>query len=945
MVTVETNLGRHHSGRLRNGSIVLLSCLAGGVLFGLLAFASVELTRADSRIAAVWIPNALAVAALLRYRVASAHLFILTLWAGNTAANFVGGDDLANAAELAACNAMEILLAVWLTRRWCGESPDMQDFRQLARFLGGAAIIAPMASATLASISLAPTGGAAVAIWFKWAATDGLGMAIIAPSTMLLIDALRQPRKPSLPRLTEWFAVVSGGALVTIGLFYQNGYPFLFLTGPVMLLHAFRLGATGTTVGMAVTAAISIVFTSIGHGPVNLVDADLTTKLVVLQLYLASAFLMGLPIAAMLAGRERAILDLARKQRELSLLADNITDAVIAYDTAGRCTYASRSVETVMGDKAPNFIGKQSGERAHPESLAKMIEVEQRLLNGQCENERFTFRRLRDDKNGRPVYIEADCAVARRTPESPPSGIVVSARNVTDRVELEMELTRAHRIAQQAAQGKTEFLANMSHEIRTPMNGVLGFAELLAKADLPAEQHHYAELIVQSGRSMMMLLNDILDLAKIEAGHITIEHEAIDLSELMHDCVNLHQASAQKKGLELSFDGPERGPVVVTDGLRLRQILINLLSNAVKFTEMGAITLRLSVRDSRVMIQVEDTGIGIPEDRLAHVFEPFEQGETNTTRRFGGTGLGLTISRQLAQLLGGYLDVVSEEGVGSRFTISIPHEAASNLPLPQSTPVARPEPAARLQPARILLAEDHDINRMLVTAMLERCGQNVTIARDGEEAIEAVLESFSQGRQFDLVLMDIQMPNCDGYTATRAIRGQGIRSSQLPIIALTANAYPEDIAAAREAGMQAHLAKPLAFADLVQALQRWLPVRIVDEYEAPAEKSGNASLPSAVHSPSLLKRWQVRRKETLDAVSEALRNEAMTGEDAEALAKLVHTLAGTAGMFGEVALGECASSLERALKSEAQIEDRRALAQELLDIASEPEGPKRAAME
>lgn len=914
---------------------MLLLFVILGALFGMLAYLSVEFTRAESRIAAIWAPNAIAIALLLRFRFKREQLLIASLWVGNTAANALGGDPLGSAAALAACNAIEIQLAIALARRWCGNSPQMRDFGELAKFLAAVALIAPMVSAVLATITLAPGISAMLPTWGKWAITDGLGTAIIAPGLMVLIDALRKPIEASRSRVLEWAIVLVGGALVNSAIFYQQGFPFLFLSGPVILLHAFRLGAAGTAIGMAITAGISIIMTSAGHGPVNLVQSDLTTKLIVLQTYLASTFLMGLPIAAMLAGRDRAIRELATKQQELSLLADNITDAIIQYDNNGHCVYASRSVETVMGDKAADFIGKRAGERIHPDSVSTMLGVERRLLEGKSETERFTFRRLNDDARGRPVYIEADCALMRRAPDEAPSGIVVSARNISHRVELEYQLTRARRLAEAAAQGKSEFLANMSHEIRTPMNGVLGFAELLADAELPPEQKHHADLIVQSGKSMMMLLNDILDLSKIEAGHVTIEREATDLGELIHECVRLHQASASKKQLQLSCEGPENGPYIVTDGLRLRQILLNLLGNAVKFTEKGSIILRHTIRDGRVLIEVEDTGIGISSERLSHIFEPFEQGENDTSRRFGGTGLGLTISRQLAELLDGHLDVASEAGVGSCFTISIPHEAARTKPETHDE-LSQPDRGMPLEPAHILLAEDHDINRMLVTAMLERCGQRVTIARDGEEAIEAVLEAYSQSQPFDLVLMDVQMPGCDGYSATRAIRAEGIRASQLPIVALTANAYPEDIAAAREAGMQGHLAKPLAFAELVKALERWLPVRIVETQDAmpmqPAAES-KPRAPSLVHSPSLVERWEVRRRETLDAVGAALRDSTLSGDQAEPLAKLVHTLAGTAGMFGEVELGESASALERALKNGSSDEDRQHLAKKLLDVA------------
>ncbi len=926
--------------------VAIITCLLGMVLFGALAWLSLEFTRLDSRIAAVWVPNAAAVALLLRFAVPKEHFFILALWVGNSIANMIGGDAPFSAAALAACNAIEIQLAISLTRSWCGARPNMQDIGDLARFLLAGAVIAPMCAAVLAMITLEVHPISPLASWAKWAATDGLGMAIIAPSLMVLIDAARRFHKPTASRLTEWCIILSGGALANAAIFGQSAVPIMFMALPIVVLHAFRLGAAGTAFAVATTAAIAIEFTAAGLGPVSALEASTTVKLIVLQVYLAAAFLLGLPVAAVLAGRDRALQDLAAKQAEIALLTDSITDAVLHFEASRRCTYASRSVQKVLGQSPDDLLGQGSSECAHPESAAHIEEVERRLLSGESEQERIVFRRREDDYAGNPVYIEADCAVARQEPDGPAAGIVVSARDVTDRIALEMQLTRARRIAEEAARGKSEFLANMSHEIRTPMNGVLGFAELLSEADLPAEQQHQADLIVQSGRSMMMLLNDILDLAKIEAGHVTIEPEPTDLGELIHECIRLHQASAEKKGLELRYEGPPHGPFITTDGLRLRQILLNLLSNAVKFTEHGSIALRHTIRDGYVQIDVEDTGIGILEKCRANIFEPFEQGESDTARRFGGTGLGLPISRQLAELLGGQLDVASEPGVGSCFTLRIPYEKAQDMSQRDPTAVASENDKPPLQPARILLAEDHDINRMLVSAMLERCGQRVTIAHDGEEAVEAVLEAFSEGTPFDLVLMDIQMPGCDGYSATRAIRAEGIRASELPIVALTANAYPEDIAAAREAGMQDHLAKPLAFAELVRALQRWLPVRIIDETERPDQPQPEKPMhdpPSTVHSPSLVNRWQVRRRETLEAVSAALRDDALTGDEAEALAKLVHTLAGTAGMFGEAQLGECAAALERSLKSEAKFDERRALAQQLLDTARAAEQPTRPA--
>jgi signal transduction histidine kinase/DNA-binding NarL/FixJ family response regulator len=579
----------------------------------------------------------------------------------------------------------------------------------------------------------------------------------------------------------------------------------------------------------------------------------------------------------------------------------------------------------------------------------------ERLITGKSEKERVTYRRLGDAPDGTPVFLEADAAVVRNPNTWEAEGIVVATRDVTERVELELLLTRARRHAENAARAKSEFLANMSHEIRTPMNGMLGFAELLLQGDLAQDQRRFADMIVQSGRSMMMLLNDVLDLSKIESGQFAIDPAPVDLHATLAECAALHRIGAEKKGLTLEFerlcsDAAGKGdrelphPWVLTDGLRLRQIVLNLIGNAVKFTEAGHIRLSYAVAADEVCICVSDSGIGISPARLETIFEPFTQGEADTDRRFGGTGLGLSISRQLAKLLGGRVEVESTPGIGSRFTLKLP----ANLVAPER-PSPAPEPVVPVdlpRASRILLAEDHDINRMLVTEMLERCGQDVTVAQDGNEAIAMVIEAIMRGRPFDLVLMDVQMPDCDGYTAARAIRAEGIGPGLLPIIALTANAFPEDIAAARAAGMQAHLAKPVVLADLARALQRWLPTRIIESAaSSPSPAARNRSSALAM-SPRLVARWQKRRHEAVEAVRSALTCGAAaatpdTADSRAQLITLVHKLAGTAALFGEPDLGDCAAALENALthgEGNASVE---ALANDLLMLADAAGVPDR----
>ena len=470
------------------------------------------------------------------------------------------------------------------------------------------------------------------------------------------------------------------------------------------------------------------------------------------------------------------------------------------------------------------------------------------------------------------------------------------------------------------------------------MNGVLGFIDLLQRSELSTEQRRQAELIAQSGNTMMLLLNDILDISKIEAGHLTIAKQPVEIRNLLNDCIALQNANAIAKGISLETNFAEAGPVCISaDPLRLRQIVLNLLGNALKFTDKGVVRLKLVVDEAKdtVAISVEDTGIGISADRMDHIFSAFEQAASNTSRRYGGTGLGLTISRQLAELQGGTLAGNSMPGMGSCFTLTMTLGDVET-DCAETPAIIEHEPVTMLPSARILLAEDHDINQLLMTAMLEQCGQSVTIAQDGNEAIRLVKEGANTGRPYDLVLMDVQMPHCDGYCATRAIRDAGIDAAALPIVAVTANAYADDIGEALSSGMQAHLTKPLMFNDLVTTLKRWLPQNAdpsrvsntrpvaAAPAKAPDEAAGQSKLDAL---------WTVRRREALELIATAMRNGALTGDGLPEIASAAHKLAGTASMFGEAELGERARALETALRSPGPEKECEELARKLLEAA------------
>ena len=947
------------AGETDGRSMTIAAFGAAGYLA--LACISLALSKAGDIASPIWLPNACAVAVLLRVRLRNEVPFLIACFAASLAANAVAQHPDPVALVFSLANLAEVVIVLALTRGTMRRRADMTRLGDLARFVWAGGLVGPLASAALAAPMMGDSLEALRLDAVTWFLTDSMANMLIVPVTLLLVDQLRGRLSPAPARPLESAALLGGGMVSAFLVFDQTHYPLMFLIQPITLLHAFRLGSLGSAVNVGGVAVVAGTMTFLGHGPIAAASGGGIADLHLLQAFVAANFLTGLPVAAILAGRDVMMARLEAGKREVELLADNIGDGILRFNLAGVCTYASPSVRGVMGQAPEFYLGSKVGDRLHPDTRGRAMEAMERLLAGSSEHERVTYRRLTDSADGSPVFLEADCSLVQSRATGLREGVVVVVRDVTERVELELLLTRARRNAENAARAKSEFLANMSHEIRTPMNGVLGFAELMLQGDLEGDQRRFAELIVQSGRSMMMLLNDVLDLSKIESGQFAIDRAPVNLHASLAECAALHRPAASRKGLTLDLandcgDEPacrfseDRPPWVLTDGLRLRQILLNLIGNAVKFTEAGHIRVSYRVCRHEVRVTVADSGIGISPLQLETIFHPFTQGEASTARRFGGTGLGLSISRQLAALLGGRIEVESTPGEGSRFTLVLPAQLAP--PAPEPGPLPSPAPAddltdTALAPSRILLAEDHDINRLLVTEMLERCGQEVDVAHDGNEAIAMVIDQAMRGRPYDLVLMDVQMPDCDGLAATRAIREEGIGPGLLPVIALTANAFPEDVAAARAAGMQGHLAKPVVFAQLARALQRWLPTRIVeaDQPGAPprAERPDPVVRASALaRSPALVSRWQARREETLVAVRAALgagwlaSRGALPGAEAGVLGRLLHKLAGTAALFGEPALGEAARALELALADIASAPgDLAARAEALLAIAAE----------
>ncbi|MBE2254130.1 MAG: response regulator [Myxococcus sp.] len=371
------------------------------------------------------------------------------------------------------------------------------------------------------------------------------------------------------------------------------------------------------------------------------------------------------------------------------------------------------------------------------------------------------------------------------------------------------EARAAEATAQAAARARSAFLANMSHEIRTPMNGVLGMLELALMNEPEGEQRSTLQTALRSGQALLAVINDILDASKIEADRLSIEAVPFSLDALVTEVVELFRPMARHRGLTLALDrSGDVPPSVRGDPTRLRQVLTNLLSNAIKFTERGAVTLRVQAEGDRVRFAVIDTGMGIAPERREAVFSPFTQADESTTRRFGGTGLGLTISSNLVRLMGGELVVDSEVGVGSTFHFALPLPAVALEPL-----AAQPGPR-RGRALRVLAAEDNPINQQVLRGMIERLGHSLVMVGNGREALE-----LAQSAPFDVAVFDVHMPELDGLELTRAVRRLERGRSRLPVLALTASALPEDIHRCLDAGMDDVLAKPYGLAELDRKLR------------------------------------------------------------------------------------------------------------------------------
>ncbi|TGL46142.1 PAS domain-containing sensor histidine kinase [Leptospira meyeri] len=522
--------------------------------------------------------------------------------------------------------------------------------------------------------------------------------------------------------------------------------------------------------------------------------------------------------------------ELADREERFRMSFDNAGVGVCLLDLDGRFVRVNKKLESMLGYESYELIGRRSNEFAYEEDKQVFDSFRELALSGSKEN--MIYEKRFFSKNQNILWVEISNTLVKDR-SGKPSYFVVHLNDITDRKNAELHLLNAKKEAERANQAKSEFVANMSHEIRTPLNGVIGFNELLLTTNLTSDQREYVQNAISSAHGLLGIINDILDFSKIEAGKLVLNEVTSSLEQIINDSLGVLKWKANEKGIDLKLEvGLELPKIILVDATRLRQILINLLGNAVKFTEIGGVVLKVSAaqvspQKTKLEFIITDTGIGISEEQKSHLFQSFWQGESNSTRRYGGTGLGLRITKSLLDLMGGEIEVQSKLGVGTEFRFVI--ECSSEGQTPNQTVALENEldkdfvsnrnhPKLNQISPKILVVEDNEMNRNLLKRMILKYIPKAKIveAVDGLEGVR-----FFRDLIPDLVFMDVQMPNMDGLEAVTEIRKQPSGHS-VPIVALTAGALYEERKKCFDVGMDQFLTKPIDILALNQILFHYL---------------------------------------------------------------------------------------------------------------------------
>ncbi len=644
--------------------------------------------------------------------------------------------------------------------------------------------------------------------------------------------------------------------------------------------------------------------------------------------------------AAISIENARLYQDLQSARDEYRTLYDSAIEGLFRINGEGQLLSANPTLARLLGFEHTGDLMEEYRDLIHRVFL-KTEQAQQFLSELEERNQVTGFEAQGMTRGGRVFWM----ALTARITRDPDQGEFIdgSLLDISERIERE-QADKHRQIAEAATLAKSEFLANMSHEIRTPMNAIVGFSRLTLDTDLDRKQHEYLTSIRNAGENLLTLVSDILDFSKIEAGKLILEERPFRLEDTLRDVERLFRTDMRRKGITFAVNDhtahspafPSSG-ALIGDSLRLHQVLVNLVGNALKFTNDGEITLDVDVQSPPeqlplvIRFTVRDTGIGIAPEQAERLFESFEQAESSTTRRFGGTGLGLTICKRLVEVMGGDIEVESTPGEGSEFTFTVRCGIPEPEELAESSQPSRPPPATILRGRRVLVAEDNPINQQLALEFLQRAGAQVEIAETGRQAIAAATEG-----SYDAILMDIHMPQTDGLEATATIREQGLST---PIVAVSADALAERKDAAITAGCDGYITKPIDFDQLLLTLEELLPTSEVVTEAQPRRRKGDLAEDTYQTAPDELGFDLQQRVAGID-IGLAIKNhnnnvklmiklmgdfgtyygdagskirEQITQKNYEDAERLAHNLHGVAGSFGATRLKEASKTLELAL--------------------------------
>lgn len=620
-----------------------------------------------------------------------------------------------------------------------------------------------------------------------------------------------------------------------------------------------------------------------------------------------------------LESKMTAIREYVKKGLFYKSVVEDGSDIIFIVDYDGEILYHNNSVEETLGHKPKSLVGKKLFDLILPATL-NQFQREYKASTRKRFNESVEFQFLCKDKSYK--YLEFNSINLKH--KEGINALILDCRDITQRKEDAAELLRAQK-------AKEQFLANVSHEIRTPINGIAGMATLLSQNPTAKEQATYLNAIKSAAENLKVIINDILDLASIESGKLNFEKIGFNLNDLLHTVVDSFSVQSTQKGIGLTYALDERiSKVLIGDPFRLNQILINLISNALKFTHDGHISINCQLerntgKTQSIKIDVSDTGIGIPADKLNRIFESFSQADASVTRKYGGTGLGLTIVKQLVELQRGSITVNSTEEKGTTFSIVIPYAIGNTTELEEKASVfnKKQNELSNLKNLRILLAEDNDINRLYATSILKMWECTADTAENGYVALEKV-----RNNDYDIILMDIQMPVMDGFEATRAIKKRGAPKNQIPIIALTANSSSKDIEKCMASGMNDCIAKPFTPENLFGILIKYGRFRETQQALKPENETIDLSY---------LKKMSNNDKEFVDEIinsfvlntPKAIKEikSYLNSENWIKMEEQVHKIKPTLTMIGMPLARESAVEIEILTRSQSDIETLKRLVQ------------------